>query len=249
MRPAARILAVVLVATPVSALACRFGWPCQAWIAPRDGSTIPANTPVFVAGSLPVDGGLLALKREDQVIWYAPSELATGARLTLEGTDCTGANALSRVVVGEARPFPSTVGTVRLDEVARDQLLHPCDDSGAATVSYRVTLEPGPDVVSWLPVSRFRFATAQPVGLTSGPGRFGEVTMQQGATSVRLQDVALRCSDEAVTLFTILEVAGRDPISSQTTFETPCRPRGCSTSGGLGLLGVPLLLWPRRRRR
>lgn len=242
---AARILTLVALVTPLAALACRFQSPCQEWIAPRDGTSIPANTPVFVGGS--PDGGQVVMSRDNQVTWYAAGELTPGTRLTLQGTNCTGADAGATIDILPPEPFPAEVGALSLEEVGRDLPLNPCDDSRSATISYRVSLELQPQAVPWLPVSRVLIVNAEPRRLLHFT-RFGEVTRGANSNVVTLKTVTVECSAEPTTLIAFLELAGREELSTQTTFTTPCRPRGCSTTGAAPLL-LLLVLWRRRRNR
>lgn len=242
---AARFLTVTLIAMPAAAMACRFQWRCQEWIAPRDGTSIPANTLVFVAGSL--DGGLEVVKQAGPETWYAAGELTPGTRLTLRGTDCNGADASASVEVLPAQPFPTDLGRISLEEVARDLPLTPCDDSGAATISYRLSLESNPQVIPWLPVSRFFVSNFEPRRLLTFT-RFGEVTPNTDNDTLAVTTVTVACSAEPTTIVTFLEIAGREQLATQATFTTPCRPRGCSAAGTSPLL-LMLLLWRRRRRR
>lgn len=241
----ARILALVGLVTPLAALACRFQSPCQEWIAPRDGTSIPANTPVFVGGSL--DGGHAVMRNDNQVTWYAAGELTPGTRLTLQGTNCAGADAGANVEVLPPQPFPTEVGQLSLEEVARDLPLNPCDDSGAATVSYRVSLELNPQVVPWLPVSRFFISNSEPRRLLRLT-RFGEVTRSADSNAVSVTTATVECSVEPTTIIAFLEIAGREQLETPMTFTTPCRPRGCSATGATPLL-FSLVLWRRQRNR
>lgn len=242
---AARILALVGLVTPVAALACRYQVPCQEWIAPRDGTSIPANTPVFVGGSL--DGGRVVMSNDQQVTWYAAGELTPGTRLALQGTNCAGADAGANVEVLPPQPFPTEVGRLSLEEVGRDLPLNPCDDSGAATVSYRVSLELNPQVAPWLPVSRFFISNSEPRRLLKLT-RFGEVIRSADSDAVNVTTATVECSVEPTTIIAFLEIAGREQLDTQTTFTTPCRPRGCSATGAAPLL-LSLVLWRRRRNR
>jgi hypothetical protein len=187
------------------------------------------------------------LKREGQVNWYAAGELTPGSQLTLQGTDCSGADAGARVDIIGPQAFPTELGQLSLEEVARDLPLGPCDDSRSATVSYRVSVDLDPQVVPWLPVSRFFVSNKEPRRLLQQT-RFGEITYRGEGSSVAVTTVTVQCSAEHTTLITFLEIAGRDQISTETTFITPCKPAGCSASGG-GPFIFALMLWRRRGRR
>lgn len=184
---------------------------------------------------------------DNQVSWYAAGELTPGTRLTLQGTNCTGADAGSTIDIIPPEPFPTEVGALSLEEVARDLPLNPCDDSRSATISYRVSLELQPQAVPWLPVSRFFISNAEPRRLLQF-SRFGEVTRGADSNAVTFKTVTVECSAEPTTIIAFLELAGRERLSTQTTFTTPCRPRGCSTTGAAPLL-LSLVLWRRRRNR
>lgn len=245
MQLAARILTVGVLVTPVATLACRYQLPRLEWIAPREGTSIPANTPVFVAGSL--DGGLAVVNLEWRETWYAAGELTPGTRLSLQGTTCTGADAGASVEIIAPQPFPSDIGRLTLEEVARDLPLNPCDDSQSATISYRASLEPNPQVAPWLPVSRFFIANFEPRRLLQLT-RFGEVTRSADGDPLPVTTITVECSATPTTIIAFLEIAGRDQLETQTTFTTPCRPRGCSSAGTTPFL-LLLVLWRRRSSR
>lgn len=237
----ARILTLLGLCSASAAAACRFGFACEPWIAPRDGTTIPANTLAFVAGSL--DAGLLN-ERPNASAWFLAGELMPGSQLDLVGTDCQGEGARSRVTIGGPAALPTRLGEVSFEETGRDEPLNPCDERPRETVTYRMRIDPDPLVGPWLPVARFGIlerTTPRTVRQTL----FGGVTASADG-ALAIDWVTLRCSAEPVTLAVSFEVAGATPVSTDVSVQTPCQP-GCSASGGASMLAA-LALWCRRRR-